>query len=237
MFEDFHKPTKASSRRQLGGSLALAVALYATAGVVLVAASATARQVVEEKLTQVEFAVAPPAPEPPPPPAPPPPPEAAAPPPTAQRPTLLPPTELPKQKLLESDRPLATADAAGPVDGFLDGVEGGRGAAASPAPPPPPPPPPPPLVTVSPPVALKTNAPPHYSTRARIARVEGTVVVSFEVLENGEVAQARVISGPAELHESVLNTIASWRFLPARRGTTPVRFKKTQSIVFRLEDA
>jgi outer membrane biosynthesis protein TonB len=43
------------------------------------------------------------------------------------------------------------------------------------------------------------------------------------------------VSGPAELHESVLSTVASWRFQPAHRGGTPVRYRKSQAIVFRLE--
>jgi protein TonB len=236
MFDDLKERSPTPARARFGGSLAVALAVYGAAGALLIGASATARQVVEEKLTQVTFAVAPPAPEPPPPP---PPvveasPQAEPPRAKAKRATLKPPTELPTEKPRESDQPLAAAEPSGPVDGFLDGVEGGRGAA--PAPPPPPPPAPPPAVVV-PPVALQTNARPSYSTRARIERVEGTVVVSFEVLENGQVAEARVLSGPRELHESVLKTVMSWRFKPAQRGGTPVRFKKTQSIVFRLEDA
>jgi protein TonB len=234
MFDEFRSEKSSASRTRFGSSLALSAAIYGVAGALLVSASATARRVVSEKLTQVEFAVAPP-PEPEPPP-PTPPPEAApteAPRRKAKRPELKPPTELPKEAPPESNQPLAAAEPSGPVDGFLDGVEGGRGSA--PAPPPPPPPPPPAALVA--PVALSGNEPPQYSTRARKERVEGTIVVSFEVLEDGKVGDVRIVSGPRELHENVVRAVSAWRFRPARRGATPVRFRKTQSIVFRLEDA
>lgn len=236
MFDEFESKSARGSRAQFGGSLALALLLYGGAGAAIVAASSDVRRVIEEKLTQVEFAVAPPPeakPEPPPPAAAPTP-TPVAPRPKAKRPELKPPSELPSEKPPESDGPLAAAENSGPVDGFLDGVEGGRGTAPAP---PPPPPPPPPAPTLVPPVALRGNEPPRYSTRARMAKVEGTVVVSFEVLEDGSVANARIVDGPRELHEAVLDAVSRWRFQPAKRGGVPVRARKTQSIVFRLEDA
>ncbi len=230
MFDDFRSTASTPGERaRFRGSLAAALVLYGGVSALLVGASATARQIVEEKLTQVEFAAPPP--EPPPAPTPPEPvPAAASPRPKAKRKDLKPPDEVPEDKPRESDEPLAAAGETGPVDGFLDGVEGGKGAA--PAPPPPPPPQP-----VLPPVALRTNTPPRYSPTAKLSHIEGTVVVAFEVLEDGRVTNARIVSGPRELHDSVLEAVASWRFQPARQGGTPVRFRKTQSIVFRLEGA
>ena len=79
------------------------------------------------------------------------------------------------------------------------------------------------------------NAAPHYSLSARLGRVQGTVVVAFDVLEDGRVANAQIVNGPHDLHETVLQTVAAWRFKPARRGDTPIRVRKTQSFLFRLE--
>jgi protein TonB len=199
-----------------------------------VGATATVHRIVEEKETQVQFA---PPPEPVPPP---PPPEVAAPKssprPKVKRPELAPPDKISDEKLKESDKPLAAAGASGPVEGFLDGVAGGTGTAAAPPPPLTPPPPPPKIEPLVAPVELGHNDRPKYSVAARRKGIEGTVVVAFDVLEDGSVGGAQILSGPSELHDCVLRAVASWRFVPAHRGNEKVRFRKTQSIVFRLDD-
>jgi periplasmic protein TonB len=252
MFEDFCPKQGRKARTRFGGSMVAAAALYAGLSAVLIGASAEARQIVEEKLTQVTFA--PPPPPPPPPPAPPPvqaapPPEPVAAPekrrPKAKRRALVAPEAVPEDRPVESDRELVAADALGPVDGFVDGVEGGTGnapaVAVAPTPPPPAPrpapmkPPPPRVEKLVAPIAL-APAQPKYPASARRKGVEGTVVVVFEVLEDGKVACARIVSGPRELHETVLETVAGWRFKPARRGSSAVRHRMQHTIRFRLED-
>jgi protein TonB len=213
--------------------MALAAIVYGAVGALLVGATATARQMVEEKLTQVEFAAPPPEPPPPPPVADPTPqPKSLRP--KAKRAVLTTPDKVPDEKLKESNAELAKGGDVGPVDGFLDGTPGGTGN-GRPAPPPPPPPP----VRAEPlvqPVELGGNPAPQYSGLAKRNGVEGTVVVTFDVLENGTVANARIVSGPEALHESVLRAVARWRFKPAHRGAELVRYKMTRRIVFRLED-
>ncbi len=228
-----------------------AVALYAGLSAALIGASAEARQIVEEKLTQVTFAP-PPKPAPPPPApvqaAPPPEPVAAPekPKPKAKRRVLVAPDAVPQEKPPESDRELAASDAPGPVDGSLDGVEGGTGTvpavkASAPAPTPAPrpaapkPPPPARVEKLIAPVALATTQP-KYPASVRRKGIEGAVIVAFEVLEDGKVAHVRIVSGPRELHETVLETVASWRFKPARRGSGAVRHRMQQTIRFRLAD-
>jgi protein TonB len=234
MFDDFGaSSTTRDARKRMSGSVAAAVVLYGGISATLVAATATARVVVEEKLTQVEFAPPPP-PTPPAPELPPQPTAApAAPRPKAKRRDLTPPKEVPKEQLTESDKPLVAAGDVGPVDGFLNGVEGGKGTAAAP-PPPPPPPKPEPLIAA---VAMSGNSTPRYSAGARRKGVEGVVVVSFDILEDGRVGNVRIDSGPEDLRENVLSTVANWRFQPAKRGGKAVRTRKTQSIRFRLDDA
>lgn len=234
MFDDFSKTKDRASNKRMRRSLAAAAVVYGSSFGVVVAATATARHVVEEELTQVAFAP-PPEPEPPPPPEP----EAPAPKPQvshrpkARRPELAPPKEISNEKPKESDAPLAEATGEpGPVDGFLDGVEGGTGTA--PAPPPPPPPPKPEPLTL--PVVIKDDQP-KYPKGALRKGIEGSVVVAFDVLENGSVANPKIISGPEELHEAVLETALTWRYKPAKLGGKPVRHRMTKRVTFRLEDA
>jgi periplasmic protein TonB len=238
MFDDFCTSSAAKeSRARFRGSAAAAVFIYGTSGAAIVGASATAHQIVEEKETQVTFA-APPEPAPPPPP-----PTAETPQPKAnlrprvKRPELAPPDKISDEKLKESDRPLAAADESGPRDGFLDGTPGGTGTGTGVAAPPPPPAPPPPKAEpLVAPVDAGHNEKPRYSAAAKRKGIEGTVVVAFDVLEDGSVANPQILSGPPELHECVLRTVPSWHFSPARRGTERVRFRMKRSIVFRLED-
>jgi protein TonB len=236
MFDDFCPSADTrDSRVRFGRSMAAAVLLYGSTSAAIVGATATAHRIVEEKETQVQFA---PPPEPAPPPPSPPPVVAApksSPRPRVKRPELAPPDKISDEKLRESDKPLVAAGASGPVDGFLDGVAGGTGTAPAAAPPPPPPPPPKiePLVA---PVDAGHNERPRYSVAARRKGIQGTVVVAFDVLEDGSVGNPRILSGPAELQDCVLRAVSSWRFVPAHRGSEKVRFRKTQSIVFHLDD-
>ena len=239
MFDDFApSATSRESRTRFRGSLAAALVIYAGSSAAIVGATATVHKIVEEKETQVEFAP-PPTPEPPPPP---PPPAQAAPPeasprPRAKRPELAAPTKISDEKLKESSKPLAAAGEGGPVDGFLDGVEGGKGTApAAPPPAPAPPPPPPKAEPLVAPVEMSQNGKPRYPPAAKRKGVEGTVVVAFDVLEDGSVSGARIVSGPEELHDCVLRVVASWHYQPAHRGAEKVRFRMKKSIVFRLED-
>lgn len=234
MFDDFHSSSKnqQQARKRFGGSMAAAIVVYGTSSAAIVGATAATRQVTEEKETQIEFA-------PPPEPEPPPPVEAAPPPkpsprPKVKRATLKPPDEIPLEKPKESNDELAEAGEAGPQDGFLDGVEGGTGNGAAP----PPPPPPPKVEKLIPPIGLSSNdEKPKYTASAKRKGIEGVVVVSFEVLESGKVTSPRIVSGPPELHETVLKFVMNWRFKPAHRGGKPVRYRMTKQFRFVLEDA
>jgi len=238
MFDDFAPSSSTpDARKRMGGSFAAAAVLYAGLAAIVVGTTAAKSHQVIEELTQVEFAKAP---EPPPPP-PEPPPVAAVPEPAVKarpkmkRQELKPPDKVPDQKPKESDAPLTDAAPSGPVEGFLTGVEGGTGTAARATPPPPPPPPKPsPTIPAS---EIKGNAAPAYSASARRKEIEGTVVVSFDVLASGKVANAKIVSGPEELRDSVLKTVTSWRFQPAKRDGQAVTSRLTKSIKFRLSDA
>jgi TonB family protein len=234
MFDDFSKEhTSAVARKRLRRSIAGAAVIYALAGAAVVGATATASQVVqEEELTQISFA---PAPEPP---ASDPPEVEAAPPPKPAKPRpalkreIRAPDEVPREKAKESDAALAEAGETGPVDGFLDGVEGGTGTDRVHAPAPPPPPRP---EKITPPFELN-NEQPKYPKAALRKGIEGVVVVAFDVLESGACTNPKIVSGPAELHDVVLRAVASWRYRPALLGTKKIRRRTTKRVVFKLED-
>jgi len=232
MFDDFSKDqTSADARKRLRGSILGAALVYTVSGAALVAASATVRQVVEEEMTQVEFAPPPePEPEPPPVEAAPPPKPATSPRPKMKRAAIKPPDEVPLDKPKESDAELSAAGDTGPVDGFLDGVEGGTGSAKV-APPPPPPPPKPEKIT--PPVELD-NPQPKYPKAAERKGIEGVVVVSFEVLEDGSCVKPKIVSGPEEFHETVLKAVATWRYRPAMQGGKKIRLRTSKRVKFNL---
>jgi periplasmic protein TonB len=240
MFDDFCPSASIhESRIRFRRSMMAATIIYGISSAAIVGATAAVHTIVVEKETQVAFAP-PPEPLPPPPPAPAAPAAApkAAPRPRVKRPELAAPDKISDEKLKESDKPLASASESGPADGFLDGAPGGTGtgtgtaAAASP-------PPPSAVPKVEPlvaPVDTGRNEKPWYSASAKRKGVEGTVVVAFDVLEDGSVSNPQIVSGPAELQESVLKAVRSWRFLPAHRGSENVRFHMKKSIVFRLDD-
>ena len=58
---------------------------------------------------------------------------------------------------------------------------------------------------------------PRYTEEARQARIQGVVILSCVVTEKGEVAKLKVIKGlPLGLDESALETVATWKFKPAK---------------------
>jgi periplasmic protein TonB len=236
MFEDFADSShRQQTNKRLRRSLAIALAVYGGAGVALVSASSTARQIVKEHLTQVQFAPPPEAkPEPPPPP---PPPVESVKPKSARagvskRAALKPPDHMPTDKPAESDAPLMDPGPTGPQDGVL-GEVGGTGKDAVTSAPPPAPAPAPKLVAAK---ELPGNQQPPYPKRAQRDEIEGDVLVAFDVLEDGRVANPQIVKGPADFHEVVLQIALSWRFQPAMLGGKPVKSRRTKLVSFRLKD-
>jgi TonB family protein len=53
---------------------------------------------------------------------------------------------------------------------------------------------------------------PKYPAIARVARVEGDVVVNLKVAANGDALEAKVASGPPMLRQASLDAVKKWRF-------------------------
>ncbi len=82
------------------------------------------------------------------------------------------------------------------------------------------------------------NPKPPYPLLARRRGYEGRVLLSVLVHADGAGSGVTLkqSSGHAMLDEAALDTVKRWRFLPARRGATPVESRVDVPIVFRLED-
>lgn len=75
---------------------------------------------------------------------------------------------------------------------------------------------------------------PVYPPIAQAARVSGTVIMNVGVSEAGIVQDVQVVSGPAMLQQSAINTVRAWRYKPFIIDTTPTGFETTVNVVFSL---
>lgn len=84
---------------------------------------------------------------------------------------------------------------------------------------------------------VKIHSPqPLYSEDARIARVEGVVILQTIVNETGDVADVKVLKGlPHGLTESAVTTVTEWKFEPARQGGEPVSVYYMLTVSFSIQ--
>lgn len=85
--------------------------------------------------------------------------------------------------------------------------------------------------------AYLNNPPPEYPRNARRNREQGRVMVRVLVNEAGRPDRIELgeSSGSASLDQAALDVVRQWRFVPARRGQTPVGAWVLVPIVFRLD--
>ncbi len=96
-----------------------------------------------------------------------------------------------------------------------------------------------PLVEAKFDVATLHNPKPPYPLAARRRGYEGRVLLSVLVRADGVCGGVTLkqSSGHAMLDTAALDSVKRWRFLPARRGATPVESRVDVPITFRLENA
>ncbi|MBN1611142.1 MAG: TonB family protein [Polyangiaceae bacterium] len=75
---------------------------------------------------------------------------------------------------------------------------------------------------------------PDYPTQAKRLGIEGTVVVKYTVLATGDVKNARVLKGPAELQEAGLEAVQNAICQPAMLDGEPVAVFRIARFPFRL---
>jgi TonB family protein len=76
---------------------------------------------------------------------------------------------------------------------------------------------------------------PRYTQEARVAKVQGTVLVYVEIGTDGKACNMQVTKSIGlGLDESAVDTIAQWQFQPGTRGGVPVPVQATVQVNFRL---
>ena len=78
---------------------------------------------------------------------------------------------------------------------------------------------------------------PDYSAKARKAKVQGTVILSIIVDENGEPTHIRVVKPLGMgLDEKAIEAVEKWRFKPGMKDGRPVKVYANIEVNFRLLD-
>jgi TonB family protein len=78
---------------------------------------------------------------------------------------------------------------------------------------------------------------PKYTEEARRARIEGSVLVSLVVDENGVARNLKVVTSSAPgLEESALDAVRQWKFTPGQKDGNPVAIAARVEVTFRLLD-
>ncbi|WP_323151937.1 energy transducer TonB, partial [Pseudomonas glycinae] len=80
------------------------------------------------------------------------------------------------------------------------------------------------------------NPPPEYPSLALRRNWEGSVVLRIQVLANGRAGSVTVTksSGKPQLDDAAVAAVKAWKFIPAKRGDTPIDGFATQTIDFKL---
>jgi periplasmic protein TonB len=101
----------------------------------------------------------------------------------------------------------------------------------------PPPPKPGPVRVADLPVAPRktVDVRPLYPEVARIARIEGTVVMEAVLDPTGRVTQLRVIRSVPMLDQAAMDAVRQWRYTPSMYGGHPVSVLMTITIRFTLQ--
>lgn len=81
---------------------------------------------------------------------------------------------------------------------------------------------------------LLTRVMPQYPTLARQAHTEGDVGVQILIDKAGNVADAKVVSGPAVLRQSALDAVRRWKYEPSQLDGQPTSVEMLVTIRFRL---
>ena len=77
---------------------------------------------------------------------------------------------------------------------------------------------------------------PIYPPLARQTRTQGTVIIDAIVDEQGNVVEAKVVSGQPLLIQSALDAVRKWRYEPTYLNDQPVPVQLNVTVTFRLSD-
>ena len=85
-----------------------------------------------------------------------------------------------------------------------------------------------------PPIPLKKEAP-KYPRKAQMGGEEGTVLVEYDVNEQGQVINPKIIWSEKEVFDnSALRAVSSWSYKPALEGGKPILYKNKKQLIYFL---
>ena len=150
------------------------------------------------------------------------------------------PSKIPKKvQMIQEDE--APPPSTGVVGGVVGGVPGGSaggvigGLISSTAPPP----------TVAKPQKLRISSgvaegllvnkvEPQYPSMAKIAHVQGDVVLQATISKNGQIENLRAISGHPILIQAAMDAVKQWRYRPYALNGEPVEVDTTITVRFHM---
>jgi periplasmic protein TonB len=162
---------------------------------------------------------------------------------------MMAPTVIPKQVAIIKEAPLppdTDVDGVvggvpggipgGQMGGVLGGIVGGTGHSGI-------------VIAAPPPVARRVvriggnlkppkqiySEAPKYPVIAKQAQIQGTVIIDAVIDEHGDLVQARVVSGPALLIPSALETVLKWKYEPTRLNGEPISVEMHVEVHFVLQ--
>jgi TonB family protein len=74
---------------------------------------------------------------------------------------------------------------------------------------------------------------PVYPELASKARVSGSVIIELKIDGEGNVTEARVVSGHPLLNEAAINAVKQWKYAPTLLNGSPVPVSATVAVVFK----
>lgn len=81
---------------------------------------------------------------------------------------------------------------------------------------------------------LLASVMPVYPLAAKMAHVEGDVIINAQITKNGSVGRTTVVSGPAILRQAALEALRGWRYAPSELDGHPSDAEILVKIQFRL---
>ncbi len=153
------------------------------------------------------------------------------------------PTKIPQKiQMITEDEPPPAVASGGVVGGVPGGVPGGQMGGVLGG-----------IISATPVAVPKVAAPsrvrvsqgvvqgnaisqpkPLYPQMARMARVQGTVVLQAVISKSGNIENLRVVSGHAMLQQSALDAVRQWRYRPYLLNGEPVEVETQITVNFNL---
>ncbi|MGP8268678.1 MAG: energy transducer TonB [Terracidiphilus sp.] len=84
------------------------------------------------------------------------------------------------------------------------------------------------------PGVLVNRVAPKYPLRAKLAFVQGTVVLQGTIGKDGHMANLHAVSGPGSLRNAALKAVEQWIYKPYELNGQPAEVQTTVNVVFTL---